>query len=98
MWILRSTDPPDVNLSFRLLPGTFKSMGRATQADFIVDAPLVSRVHCRFTLSETGELEVEDLDSTNGTLVNGRRVTRATLTPGDTVKVGRVSFVVHGPQ
>ncbi|MEQ1919112.1 MAG: FHA domain-containing protein, partial [Elusimicrobiota bacterium] len=44
-------------------------VGRAPRADFVVDAPLVSRLHCRLTLQPDGLL-VEDLESTNGTLVN----------------------------
>ena len=98
MWTIRSTDPPDADLSFRLLPGTFKTMGRAAQADFIVDAALVSRVHCRLTLSADNELAIEDLGSTNGTFVNGKRVRMATLASGDTLKVGRVEFVAEHPQ
>jgi len=97
MWTIRSTDPPDTELSFRLLPGTFKTIGRAAQADFIVDAALVSRVHCRLVLSQSNELSIEDLGSTNGTLVNGKRVKTATLSPGDRVKVGRVEFVAERP-
>ena len=76
-----------------MLPGTFKTMGRAARADFVVDTPLVSRVHCRFTLSESDELEIEDLGSTNGTLVNGQKVEKAVLHDGDTVTIGRVQFV-----
>ena len=77
-----------------MVPGTFKTMGRAPRADFVVDTPLVSRVHCRFTLSEADELEVEDLGSTNGTLVNGQKIDKSVLRDGDTVTVGRVQFVV----
>lgn len=95
MWTLQSVEPADAGLSFRLLPGTVKNMGRAPRADFVVDAALVSRVHCRFTLSEKNELELEDLDSTNGTFVNGKRVTKAMLSDGDTLTVGRVQFVVN---
>jgi pSer/pThr/pTyr-binding forkhead associated (FHA) protein len=94
MWILESTDP-DHPLVFRILPGDLKTMGRAARADFIVDAALVSRLHCRFTLNGRDALAVEDLDSTNGTWVNGRKVKKAPLTTGDKVKVGRVEFDVR---
>jgi pSer/pThr/pTyr-binding forkhead associated (FHA) protein len=93
MWILESTDA-EHPLLFRLLPGDLKTMGRAPRADFIVDAALVSRLHCRFTV-ENGLLGVEDLDSTNGTWVNGRKVKKAPLMPGDKVKAGRVEFDVR---
>lgn len=95
MWILQSVEPSDAGLTFRLLPGTLKTMGRAPRADFVVDAALVSRVHCRFTLHDSNELELEDLGSTNGTFVNGKKVTRATLTDGDKLTIGRVLFVVN---
>ena len=95
MWTLNSIDPADAGLTFRLLPGTLKTMGRAPRADFVVDAALVSRVHCRFTLNDTNELELEDLGSTNGTFVNGKKVARATLSDGDKLTIGRVQFVVN---
>ena len=95
MWTLQSVEPADAGLMFRLLPGTLKTMGRAPRADFVVDAALVSRVHCRFTLSAANELELEDLGSTNGTFVNGKKVSKAVLTSGDKLAVGRVLFVVN---
>lgn len=94
MWILESNDPEHPFL-FRILPNSFKTLGRAPQADFVVDAALVSRIHCRFTLDDRDRLDVEDLGSTNGTWVNGRRVMRAPLLVGDTVTVGRVEFRVR---
>ncbi|MCL4849101.1 MAG: FHA domain-containing protein [Acidobacteria bacterium] len=95
MWILRTlAGPDDGPATFRLLPGSMKTLGRAIRADFVLDAPLVSRVHCRLTCSETDRLEVEDLRSTNGTFVNNRRIQRAVLITGDRVRVGRVEFEV----
>lgn len=94
MWILQSVEPAEIALTFRLLPGTLKTMGRAPRADFVVDAALVSRVHCRFTLNQANELELEDLGSTNGTFVNGSKVARTKLNDGDKVAVGRVLFAV----
>ena len=91
--MLRSSEPA---LAFRLLPGDIRTIGRAAGAQFIVDAPLVSRVHCRLTLSADGDLTVEDLGSTNGTYVNDRRVEHPTaLQAADTLKVGRVIFAVE---
>lgn len=94
MWTLQSIDPADADLTFRLLPGTLKTMGRAPGVDFVVDAALVSRVHCRLTLKPDNELELEDLGSTNGTFLNGKKVTKALLSDGDKLTVGRVEFVV----
>ena len=94
MWLLRTAEEADQPFTFRILPGGVKTIGRATGADFIVDAPLVSRVHCRLTAGAS-ELEVADLDSTNGTYVNGERTDRATLKTGDTLGVGRVDLIVE---
>jgi len=93
MWVLRTEDGAELPFTFRILPGSIKTIGRATRADFIVDAALVSRLHCRITAGAT-ELEVVDLDSTNGTYVNGERRPRAVLKSGDRLGVGRVELTV----
>jgi pSer/pThr/pTyr-binding forkhead associated (FHA) protein len=93
MWVLKSADEAEAPLTFRILPGSLKTMGRAAGAEFIVDAAMVSRLHCRLTAGAT-ELQVDDLESTNGTFVNGNRVTRASLKEGDRLGVGRVVLVV----
>jgi pSer/pThr/pTyr-binding forkhead associated (FHA) protein len=93
MWILRTMDAGKPEKTFRLLPGSVRTVGRATGADFIVDAPLVSRVHCRLTVAPDGTLEVRDLESTNGTFVNGKRIERARLKSGDRLGVGRIELV-----
>ena len=93
MWILRTMDEGKPEKTFRILPGIARTVGRATGADFIVEAPLVSRVHCRLTVLADGRLEVRDLDSTNGTFINGRRIEKACLAPGDRLGVGRVELV-----
>lgn len=91
-WILESADP---HVVLRLPAGSVKTVGRTARADFIVDAALVSRLHCRLTADASDELLVEDLGSTNGTLVNGARVDRSALKTGDVLTVGRVNFVVQ---
>jgi pSer/pThr/pTyr-binding forkhead associated (FHA) protein len=93
MWILRTNTEGVAEKVFRLLPGEPKTIGRASGADFIVDAALVSRVHCRLTVLADGALEVKDLESTNGTFVNGTRVEAARVAPGDKIQVGRVEIV-----
>lgn len=93
MWILRTVGDEENEQVFRILPGHARTLGRATAADFILDAALVSRVHCRMAVLPSGELEVTDLESTNGTFVNGARVGQARLAPGDRVQVGRVELI-----
>jgi pSer/pThr/pTyr-binding forkhead associated (FHA) protein len=90
MWILQSSAP---EATFRLRPGAVKTVGRAARADFIVDAALVSRLHCRITAG-ADTLEVVDLKSTNGTFVNGKRVDKAVLADGDRLRVGRVELTI----
>lgn len=91
-WILQSND--ETPRLLRLTPGTARTIGRGAQADFIFEAPLVSRLHCRVTADATGQLVMEDLGSTNGTTVNGTPTARAVLRAGDALGVGRVTFTV----
>jgi pSer/pThr/pTyr-binding forkhead associated (FHA) protein len=93
MWVLTAVAEGLPDKTFRIMPGTIRTLGRAAGADFIVDAALVSRVHCRFTAMPDGGLEVRDLESTNGTFVNGERTEVARLAPGDRVQIGRVEVV-----
>lgn len=93
-WILQSDGASPFTL--RLTPGAVKTLGRTARADFIVDAALVSRLHCRLTADASDQLVVEDLGSTNGTKVNGKRVDRSVLRPGDKLTVGRVVFTIQG--
>jgi pSer/pThr/pTyr-binding forkhead associated (FHA) protein len=93
MWILRGAAPGDAILTFRVTPGTMRTVGRDRQADFVVDAALVSRMHCRLEARDDA-IEVVDLSSTNGTYVNGKRVERAALSSGDQLRVGRLELRV----
>src|SRR5215475_2532726 len=94
MWILQSASLDDTVFTFRLPPGAIKTVGRAPRADFVVDAALVSRLHCRLTAGDS-TVEVVDLSSTNGTFVNDKRVKSATLSSGDRLRVGRVELTVE---
>jgi ABC transport system ATP-binding/permease protein len=93
MWILETKDPSVERVTFRLPAGAVKTMGRSPGAEFIVEAALVSRLHCQLTAA-IDSLEVKDLDSTNGTFVNGKRVTTAELRHGDTLSLGRLELSV----
>ncbi len=92
-WILQSADEPPITL--RVAPGSIKTIGRTARADFIVDAALISRLHCRLTADKSDQLVVEDLGSTNGTMVNGKKIDRVVLRAGDMLTVGRVEFKVE---
>jgi hypothetical protein len=70
-------------------------VGRGAGSRLVLDHETVSRRHAQVRRTEDG-WEILDLDSTNGTWVNGWRVERATLRPGDVVHLGdvRVHLVV----
>jgi pSer/pThr/pTyr-binding forkhead associated (FHA) protein len=93
MWILETNDPSVERVTFRLPAGAVKTIGRSPGAEFIVEAALVSRLHCQLTAT-ADSLTVKDLDSTNGTFVNGTRVTTAALRHGDRLSVGRLELIV----
>jgi len=67
-------------------------IGRGTEADIRLPDTGVSRKHVDVVL-EGGTATVEDLGSTNGTLVNGRRVSRQALVDGDVIRIGHSVLV-----
>ena len=88
MWVLESPEG-----TFRLAPGAVKTVGRAPRADFILDAALVSRLHCRLEAADDN-LEVVDLASTNGTFVNDKRIAQGA--PEERRPAARRPRRVHG--
>ena len=73
-------------------------IGRDAGADLVIDSPAVSRRHARIARTN-GQIRVEDLGSSNGTFVNGVRLTAPqVLRPGDLVQLGRaVSLTFVAP-
>jgi type II secretory pathway predicted ATPase ExeA len=69
-----------------LMPGRFV-IGRTADNDMQVDSKYVSRHHAQLVTSQDGCV-VEDLNSTNGIYLNGKRVRRHRLAPGDVIKIG----------
>lgn len=66
-------------------------VGRGPGADFTVEDVGLSRRHFRIVAS-AGTWSLEDLGSTNGTFLNGRRTTRAALKDGDVVRAGTTEW------
>ena len=64
-------------------------------ASIVLRDPNVSRRHAQITLAGT-EWSIEDLNSTNGTLVNNRRITRCPLRNGDLLTFGLSTFEFRG--
>ncbi|RMG96358.1 MAG: GGDEF domain-containing protein [Deltaproteobacteria bacterium] len=77
---------------FKVEPGMHR-MGRAAHVDIVLDDPGVSRVHARLVVGDDGAVDIEDLDSTNGTFVNDLRVRRARLRDGDKIRIGTVTIL-----
>lgn len=76
-----------------IYPGEQVLIGREETCDLCLPDPSVSRAHARVSRGEGDTLTLEDLHSTNGTAVNGERVTdRATLRIGDMVEVGGITL------
>lgn len=76
---------------FRVGPGAHLVVGRAPASDVVIADPSVSRRHAELS-AEGGVVSVRDLDSANGTLVNGERRPAASLAEGDVVTFGAVAF------
>ena len=68
------------------------TLGRDETAGMILTDALVSRLHARVTVNADQTISVQDLQSTNGTSVNGKPIDRSLLLPGDHLEVGGVSL------
>ena len=65
--------------------------------DLVIDRSSISKIHCLIVKTD-GLLFIRDLASTNGTKVNGQKITRGALLPGDELSFASVRFQVHlGP-
>jgi len=75
------------------MPGKVMRIGRTPDNDLVLAADLgVSRHHAVVHKLPAGNYEILDLNSHNGTYVNGQRVSRAMLTEQDIVSIGGVTF------
>lgn len=69
------------------------TLGRGEEADLQVADTKASSLHARVTCLESGIVILEDLQSTNGTLVNKERIEQVPLRSGDLIKIGRTLIV-----
>lgn len=91
--------PEHIGVRKALPDGTSIFLGRSssTMGIGVFHFSSISRSHARIT-SERGGLTLEDLESHNGTSLNGEPCSRARLSPGDVIGIGPVLLVVHeGP-
>ncbi|VTU29041.1 Glycogen accumulation regulator GarA [Variovorax sp. SRS16] len=70
------------------LSGPRLTIGRSSKCDLVIDRPLLSRIHAALSAVEGGGFSVCDLDSRNGTFVNGERIHRHLLRHHDTIRIG----------
>jgi adenylate cyclase len=78
-----------------LPPGRTLVVGRAVTSDVPIYDPTISRRHAEIVLIPSG-VRVKDLGSSNGTFVNGARITQADAVANDVVTFGKVAFRVAG--
>ena len=80
------------------LVGSLTVIGRDALADIVLDDPGISRRHSEVRVTNDGPhlvTSIRDLRSTNGTFVNGERITSVRLQDGDRLTVGRTAVVFH---
>lgn len=69
-------------------------VGRDSSCEVTIDNVGLSRKHCQITWKD-GSFHVEDLESLNGTYLNGERVTSAPIRDGDEMKIGKHTLIFH---
>jgi pSer/pThr/pTyr-binding forkhead associated (FHA) protein len=69
-------------------------IGRREDCDLRIPLGDISRKHCRL-IKDGNVLKLEDLGSSNGTYRNGERIQETELSPGDTIQLGPIAFVVQ---
>jgi general secretion pathway protein A len=85
--LVLSTDGKAV-AELHLIPGR-KVIGRTPDNDLQIDSKFISRHHCQVVTGSDGITVIEDLNSTNGIVVHGKRVRRHTLRDRDVVSIGQ---------
>lgn len=69
-------------------------VGRSNSAsDYCIDDDFMSKRHCEFSYEEN-DYYIKDLESSNGTYVNGKRISKLKLKQGDKIKLGRKVYCV----
>ena len=84
--------------SFLLRPNQENTIGRAAEADIVVADRLTSRGHAAISRDAVnGEWQIRDLESRNGTWVDGQRVTEMSLRPETSIRIGTTEFIFRIP-
>ena len=73
-------------------------IGRLASAHLCLDDEKISRIHSVIEVSPDGNLSIIDMGSAEGTFVNGKKVSRGALRPGDQITLGGLRIVVESPE
>ncbi|MGH2560981.1 MAG: FhaA domain-containing protein [Thermomicrobiales bacterium] len=92
---LRITSGPRLGQEVEIRTGV-TTIGRSLDNDLVLDVGDVSRNHARLEATD-GQVKLIDLESTNGTRVNGSPIRSHNIQPGDTVTIGTVTVEVLAP-
>jgi len=106
---LRADVPVPAGAWIRVLQGFYEGLelpvdrawwviGRGRGADAVLAEPTISRAHVAIGYQPEEGFFVQDLGSTNGTLLNGERTQRAALTDGDELQMGKLHLRVGIPE
>lgn len=76
------------------LPSAVTTIGRRQDCDLCIPLMVISRRHCEVNMDQ-GLLTIRDLDSRNGTFVNGERIEETILDPGDMIQIGPLKFIIQ---
>ena len=93
-WALRALSSAMSNRSYPL--SGKQILGRSKDADISLNVVHLSRRHAELSVSGSG-LQITDLGSSNGTFVNGKKITTAKLVSGDELSFDTLRFRVEGP-
>jgi pSer/pThr/pTyr-binding forkhead associated (FHA) protein len=78
------------------LAAELTTVGRVEDNAFQIAEPSVSSRHCEILL-RGGDVVVKDLNSTNGTFINGEKITEGVLKPGQTLRLGNIELKLDVP-
>jgi pSer/pThr/pTyr-binding forkhead associated (FHA) protein len=76
------------------LPSNITVIGRRQDCDLCIPLKSVSRRHCQLN-ANSDTLKIRDLESHNGTHLNGKRIEEATAKAGDYLKIGPLTFLIQ---
>ncbi len=75
-------------------------IGRGSEADLRINDPGISRAHAQIRVQAAGtglQIDIVDLGSTNGIIVNGQKVRQAVLQEGSRIEIGSTRMLIHAP-